>query len=343
MAAVARPPERIQRSASGDLVSVSAKMNYMDNEATARCLVSNGQLFTNRDLGGSDSGSKGGKGARKEVQVLNARLLHSPSLDAEGFELVQAPSALGRAEDFYDEKQILGRYYPQCIELVKQATGAAFVAAFDHNVRSATGKQAGRQIQGGGNLVQGVAMGVHSDYTMTSGPARLEQLGEPPRVNDTMRKFLGTTPLVPAEAVERVKKRGCRFAIVNVWRNILDEPVEVYPLAFCDAQSTDREDFAVFEIRYADRTGENYICVHEPRHRWCYYPKITRDEAVLLKQWDSEGTLLGGGRATFAMHSAFKDPTTPTGAVDRESIEVRCICVFPKNSGDADPPAQSKL
>lgn len=43
--------------------------------------------------------------------------------------------------------------YPQCIELVKQATGAAFVAAFDHNVRSATGKQAGRQTEEEGVLV----------------------------------------------------------------------------------------------------------------------------------------------------------------------------------------------
>jgi len=36
---------------------------------------------------------------------------------------------------------------------VKQATGAAFVAAFDHNVRSATGKQAGRQTEEEGVLV----------------------------------------------------------------------------------------------------------------------------------------------------------------------------------------------
>ncbi|CAK0840984.1 unnamed protein product [Prorocentrum cordatum] len=122
-------------------------------------------------------------------------------------------------------------------------------------------------------------------------------------------------------------RRG-RFAIVNVWRSIRDEPVSVLPLACVDAGTVDAEDLCVFEIHYADRIGENYFAAHSPRHRWYYYPGMVREEAMLIKQWDSDGALVGGPHATFALHSAFVDPTTPEGAHDRESIEVRCVCVY---------------
>ena len=41
--------------------------------------------------------------------------------------------------------------------------------------------------------------------------------------------------------------------------------------------------------RYADRVGENYFAAHRERHRWKYFPRLTRDEAVLIKCWDSRG------------------------------------------------------
>jgi hypothetical protein len=34
------------------------------------------------------------------------------------------------------------------------------------------------------------------------------------------------------------------------------------------------------------------------------------------------------GRARFTAHSAFDDPTTPAGAPDRESIEMRTFAFF---------------
>ena len=138
---------------------------------------------------------------------------------------------------------------------------------------------------------------------------------------------------------EHALGEGGRFAIINVWRNIAKEPVATHPLALCDGQSVHIEDLVVFEIHYQDRIGENYFARHSPQHKWFYYPEITGDEALLIKQWDSAGTLAQSQGAksdasdpdapcTFSFHSAFEDPSTPEDAPDRWSIEVRCMVVY---------------
>jgi hypothetical protein len=45
------------------------------------------------------------------------------------------------------------------------------------------------------------------------------------------------------------------------------------------------------------------------------------DEVLLLKCFDSKTD----GRARFAPHGAFVDPTTPRDALPRESIELRAL------------------
>ena len=45
------------------------------------------------------------------------------------------------------------------------------------------------------------------------------------------------------------------------------------------------------------------------------------DEALLIKCYDS----LADGRARFAPHTAFTDPTAPVDAPPRESIEIRTL------------------
>jgi len=74
-----------------------------------------------------------------------------------------------------------------------------------------------------------------------------------------------------------------------------------------------------------------------------YFPALTKDEAVLIKCWDSRGRDFWGmvevGRglpppvgepvaATFSLHSGFVDPATREDAPDRESIEVRTVAFF---------------
>jgi len=61
------------------------------------------------------------------------------------------------------------------------------------------------------------------------------------------------------------------------------------------------------------------------QHRWSYFSRLERNEAILLKCYDSKED----GRARFSAHSAFDDPTSPPDAAPRESIEVRALVFWP--------------
>ena len=308
--------------------------------AAESSLYRNGKVLTRRDRDGSDSGFVGIDLESREMAIVDARTLapgELPTLAANGFEVLDRPMARPDL-DFLDHEAVVRTYYPECVAIVQAATGAATVAAFDHNVRSATGKSDKKRIAGG-QQVQGPAHLVHGDYTLTSAPQRLRDLARPPTLNDTYRTALaeGET-LLDADAVERAIESG-RFALVNLWRNIAPEPVATRPLALCDAATVQPDELVVFEIHYSDRVGENYFAKHNVRHRWVYWSGMTRDEALFIKQWDSAGELArtegarpdadsGGRSSTFSFHSAFKDPATPPDAPDRWSIEVRCALIY---------------
>lgn len=312
--------------------------NYLD-ETVQPSLYRNGAVLTHRDPEGGDSGTAGMTLAPRSLAVFNARSLHGDNrltCAANGFELVDAPLDDDNL-DFFSHDRIVHAYYAQCRDLVAQSTGAR-VYAFDHNIRSVSGKQTDKRIEGGQPVQEPIHL-VHGDYTLTSAPARLRDLAKPPAVNDTLRSILKPgESLIRGDDVERVLNGG-RFAIINVWRNIADSPVLVHPLALCDGQSVEPEDLVVFEIHYQDRIGENYFARHADSHRWYYYPAMTRSEAMLIKQWDSAGALARtrGAKAdsvvphapcTFSFHTAFKDPATPPDAPDRWSIEVRCMVIY---------------
>ena len=212
------------------------------------------------------------------------------SLDREGFALTRHDTAI---TDFYDETQVRAVYYPEVERLVAAATGAEKVLVFDHTIRVAE-----RAVERG--LRTPVQM-VHNDYTDKSGPQRVRDL-------------------LPDEAEARLKHR---FVEINVWRPIKG-PVQAWPLALAEASSIAPEDVIPCDLIYANRTGEILYGIHNPNHRWNYFPRMAREEAVLIKCFDS----LKDGRARFSLHTAFEDPTTPADAPPRESIEVRTLAFF---------------
>ncbi len=321
-----------------DDYSTTGSFNYLD-ESVRPSLYRNGAVLTKRDADGHDSETVGVSLDEVEIPVWNARALRGDerrTCEANGFELLDAPLE-DDGIDFFDLEQIVRRYYRQCAELVAQHTGGR-AYAFDHNIRSASGKKSQKRIAGGQPVQEPIYV-VHGDYTLTSAPQRLRDLTQLPTVNDTLRSILrpDESLISPADA-ERALTGG-RFAIINVWRNIADTPVAVRPLALCDGRSVDPQDLVVFEIHYQDRIGENYFAKHAPAHRWYYYPTMTRAEALLIKQWDSAGVLARSDGAladgsdtsapcTFSFHSAFADPASPPDAPDRWSIEVRCMILY---------------
>jgi len=308
--------------------------------STESSLWRNGRVLMNRDSDGNTAGSSGVDLESQTLPVRNARLLsagESLTCEKNGFELLDRPLE-DATLNFRDHAQVVDVYYQQCAGIVEQATGAR-AYAFDHNVRSASDKGSKQQIAGGQH-VQAPAHIVHGDYTLRSAPDRLHQLAEPPSGNDT---GLGTLApgksLISLSEVNRALAEGGRFAIVNVWRSFSSEPVVTHPIALCDSQTALPEDLVVFEIHYSNRVGENYFAKYSPRHQMYFYPGMTSDEALLIKQWDSAGPLarsLGEvgdvsdcqAPCTFSFHSAFVDPNTPPDAPDRWSIEVRCMVIY---------------
>ena len=307
---------------------------------TEPSLWRNGEVLMIRDPDGGLSQSKGVNLEQHSLPVTNARLRQGgdqPTCESNGFELRHAP--LEGDVDFLDNARVVLEYYPQCAALIESVTeGKAY--AFDHNVRSASGNKDQRRIEGG-QAVQGPAHVVHGDYTLRSAVDRVHQLALPPEGNDTLRRYLPEgESLYTAEEAGRALSEGGRFAIINVWRNIDDHPVATHPLALCDSQTVVPEDLVVFEIHYPNRIGENYWAKYSANFRMYYYPEMTREEALIIKQWDSAGPLArtqgkqGDGSApdapcTFSFHSAFHAPDTPDDAPDRWSIEVRCMVIYP--------------
>jgi len=114
-----------------------------------------------------------------------------------------------------------------------------------------------------------------------------------------------------------------RFAIIQVWRAI-NQPIRANPLAIADAKSVEMEDFLLAERRYPHRVGQTYRLKYSPNHRWFYFPEMRRDEALVFKVYDSDKD----GRARFTPYTSFDDPTSPTNAPPRQSIEVRAFAFF---------------
>ncbi len=234
-----------------------------------------------------------GKYAEFKMPIYNGRdIADRLSLEREGFVLVRHDT---QVKNFYDEDEVRSIYYNETEELVKQISGAKRVLVFDHTLRAAD--SAIREA----NQVSSPVRNAHNDYTEWSGPQRVREL-------------------LPDEAEELISRR---FAVVQTWRPI-NQPVQNDHLAIADAQSIGTSELIPSARIYPNRRGEVYHMTHNPAHRWCYFPNMQRNEAMVFKCYDS----LKDGRARWTAHCAFDDPTAPPNVPPRESIEMRTLAFF---------------
>ena len=200
------------------------------------------------------------------------------------------------SSDFYDAKAIEEIYYPEVVELLRRVTGATEVHIFDHTLR--VEDEAKRRAHGT-RLPVSI---VHNDYTERSGPQRVRDLLAP----DEAERFLAN-----------------RFAMVNVWRSF-GASAERFPLAAADGRTVSQADYVSVDLVYPNRTGEIYQNAHSAGQRWYYFSQMRRNEAMLLKCFDTASD----GRTRYTAHSGFANPGAPTGTPPRESIEVRTLLSF---------------
>jgi hypothetical protein len=226
----------------------------------------------------------------KTVRITNARTLPAaPTLDANGFTLVNAPTDI----DLLDPEQVQQRYYPEAQRIVRELTGASEVIAFLDLVRS--------EVRGEGIEV---ANNAHIDF-------------DGPSVERWVRD------LRPDDADRLLAKR--RIVNMNLWRPI--RPVERMPLALCDASSVTEDDLIRTIIGHKEGDQKTpyagFNLAYNPDQRWFYYPHMQPGEVLAFLIWDSTAD-----RPHSAAHTAFEDPTSPPGAATRLSHEIRTIAFF---------------
>jgi len=229
----------------------------------------------------------------KTVVMENGRdRVEQFGLERQGFQLLKHVS---KTSDYFDDNQIADIYNNEIQNLVLETTGASRVEVFD-NTRRASSQNTRKKKQ-----VREQATTIHNDYTDYSAPKRLREI-------------------LPDEADSLLQRR---YAIVNVWRSIAGT-VENYPLAMCDAESTDTVDLVAVKRQARDRVGEIQFVTFDSKHRWVYFPKMGMNEVLMFKTFDSAQD----GRARFTVHSSFDDPSAVKNPAVRESIETRCFVFF---------------
>lgn len=211
-------------------------------------------------------------------------------LDSHGFQYCHQKSV---EKDFIDEQAIQTTYYEECRQLVKKITGAQRVHIFNHKVRR--GPTQWHHL-GFSNLAnRGPVTRTHVDQSYDGAELRLRW------------EF-------PGEADELVKKR---YQIINVWKPIVT--IEKDPIATADSKSVPDADLVAAEMTEDGFKGEQWVVRHNPNHKWYYKHRLTPDDVLLIKCFDSNTTV-----ARRSLHSAFEDPTH-RDKESRQSIEVRCL------------------
>lgn len=218
---------------------------------------------------------------------------HPPALDAEGFCLVRHAS---RVSDFEDRAEVAAVHPAEIVSLLREVSGADAVFVTSPGILRFS-EASGRA----GSL-------------NNSMPARFAHIDTSA---ETARQF----------AVRSLPegRKARRFAHFNVWRTFSAPPQDV-PLACCDARSIRAQDLMIADALFDEPDGrewgfESYLVTHDPAHRWLWFPDMTRDEAIIFRTSDSQGTMA-------VPHVAFDNPMCPAGASPRASIEMRAVAYW---------------
>ncbi len=235
-------------------------------------------------------------------------------IDITGFQALHSPSNVD-ADLILNgtEEQVKEAYYGEVEQLLKNVTGANHIVLFDHTIR----KMRPGQLDNSPSNRQPV-LRVHADQT-------------------------------PVSAHVRVKRhasniRWKRFQLINVWRP-LKNCVYDYPLAVADFHTINvLNDLIPTTLIYPPPlpNGETYSLIHNAQHRWYYWSKMTPDEVMLLKCYDSASRALSTVTASAAQvdktllsdtagltpHAAFYDEQGAKEGPPRQSIEVRAIVFY---------------
>lgn len=292
------------------------------------------RLYQHREgAGGADGEGRAALGARGFTLTRFVSSVHEQLLSIENKRAYTSRPAAAAAAPAAE--QVQEQYMRECAEMVRRVSGARRCFALNHAVR----RGGNRDVSGIG-YVTAYATFAHCDYTMSIAA--------------------GAAAMLAKRGVPEAEARASRVAFFNVWQPTCDV-VENHPLAVLDWRTVAPDDVHSAKLNYGLTPtkrggGDGKLAAaagrgkdgrarygppiampsYRPSHRWAYYPRMRRDEAIVSVQLDTRAEC-----ARHCFHSAFVDPTSRAGAPPRSSVEVRFLATFDgAAAAPGAPPAQ---
>ncbi|KPI37285.1 uncharacterized protein AB675_1585 [Cyphellophora attinorum] len=234
---------------------------------------------------------------RSKIKLRDLRAHEKePTIDTEGFEILQLDSAMQYA-DFGSTETIQHKYYPEIKTLLQAHFQPQRIEILEHNIRKrhrtfpiATGTDY-HDLQ--------PTTRVHVDYTESS-------------MVEAAYKYLD----VRADQFDRI-------VALNVWRT-LKGPLMDWPLAMCSAKTVDyATDLIACDLVNRTSYSENMQVHYNANHEWWYLSGQLTSELLVFRQADTSREQVAG-----VPHTGFKHPKTTDQDHPRESIELRAFLFF---------------
>lgn len=211
------------------------------------------------------------------------------TLDRSGFQYCHIPVPIAQ----WTNETAKNQYLPLMETWLKEFFGATRVHIFTYTFRCENRDRTSTESW------VGPYMRAHCDVTLNSGIRRLN--------------------LHLPEEAEKIMKG--RWRMVGLWR-ALTGPYQDRPLALLDHRSLAAHDLLGADVVFPHYCDEGYEVRYSPLHRWFYKSRMTPDEALLFKLYDSSPE-----EVRFCPHGAFVDPSVPEGTPQRASVELRAIII----------------
>lgn len=129
------------------------------------------------------------------------------------------------------------------------------------------------------------------------------------------------------ELTRREIKPFRRQVMLQGWR-VITPPPQDNTLVLCDGRTVSADD--VLGLDFIGPKGSrnellrSRVARYNPKHEWYYFPRLTPDELLVFKGFDSDSP-----DSNTALHTAFDDPSVSAAdLVPRGSVECRFIALY---------------
>jgi hypothetical protein len=289
--------------------------NIVESKRVANRSATNDELYVSVEMNV--------RSMRDQPEFLNI----SKSLEDYSIGFARSPS---KVTDFLDHDEVVKVYHTEMKNFARAITGCDFAVALPHLLRDegvTDDKSSVEDLRRHTKSVRAHHV-VHNDYSQGF-QEYLKGLN-----SKQMRNFFIQKQGAEFEELRARILKSQKLVVLNIWRSLLDEPLQHCPLGMCSRNSISTDD--LIEVPLLEYGGVSLpqdqrfgVLLSSPNHQhaWHYVPKLTKEECLVFKTYDS-------AMSPFLppLHSAFLDPQTPENAPKRRSVEIRIACFWDENT-----------